>query len=604
MSFHSLRRGSLSLLWLVILAGSVIRADDEGRLEARLAKVDDLFAACNRPTMPGCAVGIVHDGKLIYSKGFGSANLDYAAPNTPRTVFEIASASKAFTSACVALLMDEGKLAPDDDVRRFVPELHGLNYPVRIRHMLRCESGLWEQFHIMPLAGWENVPNQVGYSKADLFAVLTGQRRLPFEPGTAFQYGSGDFFLLGIVIERVTGRTLSEFARERLFQPLGMARTYYEEDPGIVVPDRAVGHWKADEGWSSQGPTGESEWRLWQANSYVAGPGGVRTCLDDLYRWDLGFDSNVLPRGKYLSEFLSEGTVLGNRFVVDADAYQKREQSHPDNPPPGQYRGLRRIQFTGGFWGMAACIARFPEQKFTAICLSNSSEVSPFAKTREIADLFLADSLSPLEPPTATAKGAFIALAADELHKLSGAFRRSGNAPLWRTEVRAGDLALIDHLEQAFVLKPVSPKRFQPVGKTPFYPSARFDFVVDDAGAAQSFLLSSCENGLHESYRFDRVQLARPSAEELAVYAGKYTSDELAATYRFKVEDDALWLRVNSRRWERLRPLVRDEFTPDRRDPHDQRFFRFSRNSAGAIDGLSAGFWRVRGVLFSREPAP
>src|SRR5262245_28932656 len=404
MSIDFARRCCLLPLSLAVLAGSPTGADDDGRLEPLLARVDRLFETCNRPDVPGCAVGIIQDGKLIYRKGFGTANLDYAAPNTPLTIFEIASASKAFTSACIALLMDEGKLDPDDDVRRLIPELRNLEYAVQIRHMLRCESGLWEQFHIMPLAGWENVPNHVGYTKADLFTLYTGQKRLPFEPGTDFQYGSGDFFLLGIVVERVSGRSLSQFAKERLFQPLGMTRTYYEEDPGISVKDRAVGHWKSDEGWSPQNSSGEGPWRLWQTNGYVAGPGGVRTCVDDLYRWDLGFESDVLRRGKFLAEFLSEGTVLGNRFVVDADAYKKREQPHPENPPPGQYRGLKRIQFTGGFWGMATCMARFPDQKFTVICLSNSDEVSPFAKTRQIADMFLADRLAPVDPSPAEEK--------------------------------------------------------------------------------------------------------------------------------------------------------------------------------------------------------
>jgi CubicO group peptidase (beta-lactamase class C family) len=602
MSIDFARRCFLITLFLVVLSRIATAADDDRGSEDLVAKVDRLFETCNRPDVPGCTVGIIRDGQLIYRKGFGTANLNYAVPNTPRTIFDIGSAAKGFTSACIALLMDEGKLDPDDDVRRLIPELKGLDHPVRIRHMLRCESGLWEQFHIMPLAGWDNVPNHVGYSKADLFTVLTGQKRLPFEPGTEFQYGSGDFFLLGIVVERVTGQSLARFARERLFQPLGMTHTYYEVDPGIAVKNRAVGHWKEDEGWSSQGPKGEGPWRLWQANGYVAGPAGVCTCVDDLYRWDLGFDSDVLPRGKYMTEFLTEGTVLGNRFVVDADAYRKRVYSHPENPPPGRYRGLRRIQFTGGFWGMTSCVSRFPDEKFTVICLSNSGEVSPFAKTREIVDLFLADKLAPIAPPASDEEQSFVSLTPDQLQKLTGTFRDAGNAPVWRTEVRQGELMLIDHLEKAFVLKPLSASRFKPVGKTPFYPSARFEFAIDDAGTAKGLGLSSCESGFHETYRFNRVQLVEPSAEKLGEYAGQYISPELAATYRFKVEDGGLWLRVNSRRWERLRALVRDEFTPDRRDPHDQRFFRFSRDSDGKIIGLSAGMWRVRGVSFAKVP--
>ena len=122
------------------------------------ARVDGLFAKWNRRDSPGCAVGIVHRGQLIYSKGFGSANLEYQAPNTPQTVFGVMSFSKSITCACLALLMDEGKLAPDDDLRKFVPEMHKFDPPIRIRDMVRCRSGLWDQISLPILVGWENAP--------------------------------------------------------------------------------------------------------------------------------------------------------------------------------------------------------------------------------------------------------------------------------------------------------------------------------------------------------------------------------------------------------------------------------------------------------------
>lgn len=568
---------------------------------AGLARVDALFEKWDRPDSPGGAVGIVRDGVLIYSKGFGTAHLDYQVPNTPTTIFELGSAAKGFTSACAALLMDQGRLDPDDDLRELLPEMRQLEHPVRIRHMLRCESGLWAQFHVMPLAGWPNVPIHTGYSKQDLLTVLSGQRRLPFEPGTDFQYSSSDFFLLGIVIERITGQTLAQFAREQFFEPLGMTRTYYEEDPGISVRDRAVGHWKSESGWAVGRPHPEGQWRIWQANGYIAGGGGVRSCIEDLDRWDQGFTSDVLPRGRYLGEFLSEGTVLGNRFVVDADAYRKHTLSRPDNPPPGVYRGLKRMQFTGGFWGMTACISRFPEQRLTVICLSNCEEVSAIGKAREIADLLLAEDMEPV--PTSDGGDTsitFVDLPEQSLQRCVGDWRQQGNSPIWRTQLRDGDLHLVDHLDKAFRLWAVGPATFKAVGENPFYESARFAFDLDADGPAERMTLSSFENGFHEVLPFDRVELVDLDGEELSPYAGTYVSDELGSIYRFRVDDGSLWLRVNSRRWERLRPLVRDEFTLHERDPHEQRFYRFTRDEEGVVDGLSVGFWRVRGIRFEK----
>jgi CubicO group peptidase (beta-lactamase class C family) len=595
------RRAVVACWTILCLPALAARDQCDDDLDGRLARVDHLFVECDRPDAPGCAVGIIDQGRLIYAKGFGAAHLDYEAPNSPTTLFELASASKAFTSACVALLMDEAIVHPDDDVRRWVPELQ-LQRPVRIRDMLRCESGIWNQFHILPLAGWDNVPFHAVSSKEDLLTLLAGQRTLPFEPGSEFLYGSGDFFLLGVVVERASGRTLPEFARERLFEPLGMQRTYYEEDPGLVVRDRAVGHWKSDAGWSPKAPAGKSAWRVWQTNGYVTGGGGVRTCIADLHRWELAFESDVLPRGVYMTEFLADGCVLGNRFCLDADAYRKREQPHAENEAAGQYRGLKRMQFTGGFWGMTACMSRFPEQRFTVICLSNSGEVSAFTKTREIAELFLSDKMQPVPAEDIGDEPAEpIDLEPEALRQLTGAYRSPDNAPVWQIEYRNGELTVVDHLDGSYVLKPLSSTRFQPHGETPFYASARFEFARDDAGRGTGFEISSRDNGFREAYPFQRIELVHPAVEDLAAYAGTYDSDELAATYRFKVEDDALWLRVNSRRWERLRPVERDEFTLARRDPHDQRFFRFTRGADGVVDGLSSAMWSVQGVEFTRR---
>jgi CubicO group peptidase (beta-lactamase class C family) len=556
------------------------------------ADVDALFAEWDRADVPGCTVGIIQDGALIYSRGFGAANLEHEVPNTPQTVFEIASATKSFTSACLALLMDQGLINPDDDVRQFLPELHEFDPPVRIRHMVQCHSGLWAQWHIMPLAGWDNLPVQHAYSRDDLYTVLAGQRTLPFEPGSQFQYSSGDYFWLGLVVERVSGQSLAEFAREHLFEPLGMTSTYYETDPSIVVKHRATGYFQED-----------GVWRQWRNNSYISGGSGVNTCIEDLARWDANFDDNQLPAGRSFDEFLREGTLLGNRYCLDADAYRKQVHAESENAPPGTYRGLKRIQFTGGFWGMTAAIARFPEQRFTAICLSNNDNLSPFRKVEDIADLYLADLLMP-RPEIADNDVAPVELTPEELAGPSGVYRID-TSTIVQFVVRDGGLRLIDHLHHEYELAPVGRNRFRPVGDTPFYDSARFEFHRDpDTGHSDSAILSSHERGFNEQYQLKRIDIVEPTPEELAEYAGEYVSDELGATYRFKVADDALWLRVGSRRWEQLDPTVLDEFVPHIRTAHDQRFFRFERDDDDRLTGMSVAFWRIRGVRFEKRAAP
>jgi CubicO group peptidase (beta-lactamase class C family) len=544
--------------------------------------IDAIFADWDdRLDVPGCAVGVVRDGELIYSRGFGSANLDYEVPNSPQTIFEIASFSKGFTTACIALLMDEGKITPETELHEVVPEMHRFDPPVRIRHMLRCHTGLWAQYHIMPLAGWDNLPVQGTYYKDDLLTVLSGQRTLPFEPGSEFQYGSADAFLLGIIVERISGQSLPEFALKRIFEPLDMSRTFYQPDPSRVVKNRAVGHYKEPDG----------TWRQWRNNGYVVGGGGVNTCIEDLHRWDQALENKQLPRGKYMDEFVHDGTVLGNRFVLDADAYLKKmSPEHFRDNPPGQYRGLKRIQFTGGFWGMTSAMARFPDEQLTVICLSNNDEISAIKKAQELADVCLSDKLAP-RPPIAEKK--YVEMSEAELANKAGAYQ-SEHGQLWRIDVKDGKLWNKNHINETYELKPLGENRFEPTA----YPEDTF--VFKRPSPDKPFALAVEWSGGSVPYR--RVELARPSAAELEGYAGEFHSDELLVTYRFKVQDGSLWLRLHNRRWERLDPTVKDEFMPRIRTGHDVRMFKFGRNEAGRVTGLTVSFWRIRGVDFKRQP--
>ncbi|MCA9266643.1 MAG: serine hydrolase, partial [Planctomycetales bacterium] len=257
------RKATCCVLVIQLSLATLSRADEPTN-EWRTA-IDRLFANITEID-PGCALGVVRNGQVVLKRGYGRVNAAYDRPIDSSTIFEIASGSKTFTSACIAILADLGKLDLDDDIHKYLPELQ-LNQAVKLRHVLRCETGIWAQFHIMPLAGYDNVPVHAPYSKDDVFTILCGQKQLPFEPGTEFQYGSGDTFLLGIVVERVSGQTLAEFAKQNLFRPLGMNRTGYLEDPTRIVENRATGHWKSPTQWSSGDHIPVLVWHSWNTNA-------------------------------------------------------------------------------------------------------------------------------------------------------------------------------------------------------------------------------------------------------------------------------------------------------------------------------------------------
>src|SRR5678815_3568100 len=140
-------------------------------------EVDKLFAAWNRRDMPGCALAVVQDGKIVYKRGYGTANLEYGVPIRPSTVFHIASTSKQFTAFAIHLLAEEGKLSLDDDIRKHIPELHDFGKTITIRHLLHHTSGLREQWHLLMLAGWRS--DDV-ITQQDLLDVILRQKTLNY----------------------------------------------------------------------------------------------------------------------------------------------------------------------------------------------------------------------------------------------------------------------------------------------------------------------------------------------------------------------------------------------------------------------------------------
>jgi CubicO group peptidase (beta-lactamase class C family) len=537
------------------------------------AQVDRIFSKWNKLDVPGGSVGIIHDGNLIYAKGFGAAQLDYGAPNTPETIFDVGSAAKSFTCACIALLLDRGKISVDDDVRKFIPELQTHEPPIRIRDLICCRSGTWDQWHLAQLVGWSSEPIQAPYTDSDLLTLLAGQKTLPFKPGTQFQYSSSDYFLLGLVIGRVTGKSLAEFARQSLFEPLGMTRTYFEEASTKIVKNRAIGY-------DQELRNGEIAWQSWTSQAAGAGGCNLKTSIADLARWDQNFANNRLGGGSFFNTFLNEGTLLDNRNVLDA-------------MPTGQYRGLKRMQFTGGMPGYAAAIARFPEQKFTVICLSNS-DISPWDMSQQIADIYLSDKLEPLpeEPRAAGQTQEHITTSVEEMQEMVGAFR-APDRRIWRCSFKEGRLWMTDMLDDTYVLRPVGSGKFSmdSLSRSTLIfkrstPDARFELTVES------------DDG---SMKFDRVELVEPSAVKLSDYVGDFRSSELAATYTVEIKEDGLYIRANSHGFEKLAPTVADEFTPYARRLFDNRIFTFQRDGSNQVTGLKVALWRIKGIEFQKQ---
>jgi CubicO group peptidase (beta-lactamase class C family)/imidazolonepropionase-like amidohydrolase len=208
--------------------------------------IDALFKDFSAEGTPGCAAGATRDGRTLFARGFGLADLEHRTALTAQSVFYMASVSKQFMALAILLLEQDGKLRLDDAVRRHVPELPEHAASITLRHLLQHTSGLRDYLTLTSLAG--RPPDYV-ITEPIVLQTLSRQKRLNFEPGSEHLYSNSGYVLLSIVAQRVTGRRLDEWARERIFSPLGMQHTRFQHDHAAPIPGRANGYVRANEGW-------------------------------------------------------------------------------------------------------------------------------------------------------------------------------------------------------------------------------------------------------------------------------------------------------------------------------------------------------------------
>jgi CubicO group peptidase (beta-lactamase class C family) len=222
---------------LVVLTAAAAGAQPIPAPDSAAARVDRVFAAWRGTDSPGCAVGVSQGGRVVLERGYGMANLETDTPIRPGTIFHTASVSKQFTAMAVMLLARDGRLSLDDDVRKHIPELPDYGTRITIRHLLLHTSGLRDQWSLLATARGRFEEERI--TEADVMDVVTRQKSLNFTPGSEYVYSNTGYTLAGVIVKRVSGKSLKEFAHERIFQPLGMTRTHFHDDYTMVVRGRA-----------------------------------------------------------------------------------------------------------------------------------------------------------------------------------------------------------------------------------------------------------------------------------------------------------------------------------------------------------------------------
>lgn len=327
-------------------------------ISSKADQVDDYISARMRQLhIPGLSLAIVRDGRITKSQGYGFANLELKAPATKKTVYEIGSNTKQFTAAAIMILVEDGKIHLEDSIAKYFPAAPEAWHDITIRHLLSHTSGI--QNHVA-------VPHWLDVFKTDLAFETSPTRdellkmffKLPleFQPGDTWAYDNTGYYLLGLIIEKVSGKPYWQFLDERIFKPLGMDATR-NTDPRPLVPNRASGYqWKSDHF--------ENCPILLPRIAFSAG--SLLSTVEDMVKWDEALSGEKLLTKSSLDQIWTATVTKGG-----ADA--------PFNYGFGwfvdTYHGHRLVQHSGGTPGFSSLIYRFIDDKLTIIILTNHSDM-------------------------------------------------------------------------------------------------------------------------------------------------------------------------------------------------------------------------------------
>ena len=347
---------------IVSLAFSMLVMCGPAKGGSGVKQVDTLFSGLISDSEPGAAVLVANDAGVILERGYGVTDLRTKHRIDTRTNFRLASVTKQFTAAAVMLLVRDGKLRYEDSLTDVFPEFPEYGRAITIRHLLGHTSGLPDYEDLM-LPGVPSLPiDRVQIKDAGVLELLKKEKSGKYMPGTRWAYSNSGYVLLGLVVQRVSGRPFAEFLRDRIFSPLNMTGTLAYESGGNEVPNRAYGHAREGGRWreTDQSPT-----------SATLGDGGVYSSLSDLLKWDEALRRHTL---------LSEAEMRPALTPVRVAEGPPRE---PDGAPAdygfgwflNPWNGRARIWHYGETAGFRTAIQRFTEDGLTVIVLCNRTDL-------------------------------------------------------------------------------------------------------------------------------------------------------------------------------------------------------------------------------------
>jgi len=536
--------------------------------------INSIFAQWDTLESPGCVVGILDEDELVYSRGFGLANLEHSIPITDETVFRIASVSKQFTGACFILLEEEGILSLNDYITQYFPEFPDIFKDIKIIHLLNHTSGLRDYLWLFTFAGY-SVRALDLVDEHVFIEMIIHQKALNFEPGSQFMYSNTGYVLLALLVKRVTGLTLGEYADKKIFAPLQMYQTHFNDDYRHVIKNRAEAY-TVDK---------EDNFVIYETSNELVGDGAVFTTLKDMIKWAKNFTTNKL--GKEPSSFnekFTQAGVLTNGQAINY-ALGLRIANH---------KGLKQIYHAGMIAGFRAVFMYYPEEHLKLICLANVATINPENVCNKIVDILLKDKL---QPTIVEQKTLVKIIDTGDIVQFCGHYQNIEKQQIYSIYIE--NTQLISELYAVNPLNLYSKTIYDQVDTNVFkrktgFLEANIEFMRNGTKRWDKLIVHE-DNG--EKILFKRINISDISSKQLQKFAGHYYSDELDTYYTIEVVDDHLLIII--KRIEKIQLnyyiVSENEFTCN------QSYIKFIEDSKG-VNYFELSTLRIpKPIIFVKE---
>jgi CubicO group peptidase (beta-lactamase class C family) len=527
-------------------------------------KIDSIFKNFNDINKPGATVAVVKNQKIVFKKGYGSANLEYGIPNSPSTIFHIASVSKQFTVFSILLLEREEKLSLDDDIRKFIPEVPDFGQKITLRHLASHTSGMRDQWTLHRMAGWRR--DDV-ITKEHILKLVSQQKELNFKPGEAYMYCNTGFTLLAEVVARISGKTFPEFTQERIFEPLQMTHTLFYDDHEKIVKNRAYSYHVESDG----------TYKKSVLNYANVGATSLFTTVEDLALWSMNFstykvgDKGIIEKMNTLAT-LNNGKTFGGAYGQFVD----------------MHKGLNQIQHGGADAGYRSYLGRFPDQNFAVMVFSNLAQSNPRRLALQVADLYLEDVLKQETKANTAPKAelAYIKLPNDQLEEFSGHYWNEDQKSARRIYVKNDTLRYFRSQNNENALLPIGHKEFKMAGV-----DVDFKVVFSESKKNRKMTVLINNDPPIVSEKFTPPNYA---VSDLKQFEGEYFSPELNTTYKAVLIDGKLTFTHARLSDFVITAAKSDVFTSE------GSIYAFERDATNVITGYRVSAGRVQNLWFKK----